>query len=67
MLILTNLKGDNGGTVTGRLSYAQNPNLTAIPAKTKIYGPGIRRSLFIPEEKRTYGVVLIILNKNQDL
>ena len=47
------MRSDNGGTVTGRFSYA-NPNLQQIPARNKELGPRIR-SLFIPEEGHTWG------------
>jgi len=42
------LKGESGGTVTGRLSMS-NPNLQQVPARNKEIGPLIR-SLFLPEE-----------------
>jgi|TARA_R110002072_G_scaffold14201_5_gene59119 DNA polymerase I-like protein with 3'-5' exonuclease and polymerase domains len=42
------LKGETGGTVTGRLSMS-NPNLQQVPARDKEIGPLIR-SLFLPEE-----------------
>ena len=45
---INQLRSDDGGTVTGRFSYA-NPNLQQIPARNKDLGPLIR-SLFIPEE-----------------
>ena len=51
---INQLRGDNGGTVTGRFSYS-NPNLQQIPARNKELGPLIR-SLFIPEEGHTWGV-----------
>jgi DNA polymerase I-like protein with 3'-5' exonuclease and polymerase domains len=51
---INQLRGDNGGTVTGRFSYS-NPNLQQIPARNKELGPRIR-SLFIPEEGHTWGV-----------
>jgi len=51
---INQLRGDNGGTVTGRFSYS-NPNLQQIPARNKELGPAIR-SLFIPEEGHTWGV-----------
>ena len=41
------LRGDFGGTITGRLSYS-NPNLQQLPNYTKL-GMGIR-SIFMPEE-----------------
>jgi DNA polymerase I-like protein with 3'-5' exonuclease and polymerase domains len=50
---INQLRGDNGGTVTGRFSYS-NPNLQQIPARNKELGPAIR-SLFIPEEGHTWG------------
>jgi DNA polymerase I-like protein with 3'-5' exonuclease and polymerase domains len=46
------LKGDQGGTVTGRLSYS-HPNLQQLPNYTNI-GMGIR-SIFIPEEGCEWG------------
>ena len=42
------LRSDDGGTVTGRLSAA-NPNLQQVPARHEIIGPMVR-SLFLPEE-----------------
>jgi DNA polymerase I-like protein with 3'-5' exonuclease and polymerase domains len=42
------LRSDEGGTVTGRLSMA-NPNLQQVPARHEIIGPLVR-SLFLPEE-----------------
>ena len=50
---INQLRSDQGGTVTGRFSYA-NPNLQQIPARNKELGPLIR-SLFIPEEDHTWG------------
>jgi len=50
---INQLRGDNGGTVTGRFSYA-NPNLQQIPARNKDLGPRIRR-LFMPEEGHRWG------------
>ena len=50
---INQLRGDNGGTVTGRFSYS-NPNLQQIPARNKNLGPRIR-ALFIPEEKCRWG------------
>ena len=46
------LKGDFGGTVTGRLSYS-NPNLQQIPNYTDI-GAGVR-SIFVPEKGHKWG------------
>jgi DNA polymerase I-like protein with 3'-5' exonuclease and polymerase domains len=50
---INQLRGDNGGTVTGRFSYS-NPNLQQIPARNKNLGPRIR-ALFLPEEKCQWG------------
>jgi len=50
---INQIRSDQGGTVTGRFSYA-NPNLQQIPARNKDLGPRIR-SLFIPEEGTTWG------------
>jgi len=47
------IRSDQGGTVTGRFSYA-NPNLQQIPARNKELGPMIR-SLFLPEEGHKWG------------
>jgi DNA polymerase I-like protein with 3'-5' exonuclease and polymerase domains len=41
------MRSDDGGTVTGRLSMA-NPNLQQVPARHEIIGPMVR-SLFLPE------------------
>lgn len=41
------LRSDDGGTVTGRLSMA-NPNLQQVPARHEIIGPLVR-GLFLPE------------------
>jgi len=50
---INQLRSDQGGTVSGRLSYS-NPNLQQIPARNKEYGNKIR-SLFLPEEGRQWG------------
>ena len=50
---INQIRSDQGGTVTGRFSYA-NPNLQQIPARHKHLGPLIR-SLFVPEEKCMWG------------
>jgi DNA polymerase I-like protein with 3'-5' exonuclease and polymerase domains len=50
---INQLRSDQGGTVSGRLSYA-NPNLQQIPARNKEFGNKIR-SLFLPEEGRQWG------------
>lgn len=42
------LRSDDGGTVSGRLSMA-NPNLQQVPARHEVIGPMVR-SLFLPEE-----------------
>ena len=42
------MRSDDGGTVTGRLSMA-SPNLQQVPARHDIIGPMVR-SLFLPEE-----------------
>ena len=42
------LRSDEGGTVSGRLSMA-NPNLQQVPARHEIIGPMVR-GLFLPEE-----------------
>ena len=46
------LRGEVGGTITGRLSYS-NPNLQQLPNYTNI-GMGIR-SIFMPEEGHRWG------------
>ena len=50
---INQIRSDDGGTVTGRLSYS-NPNLQQIPARDPDTGPLIR-SLFIPEEGCKWG------------
>ena len=50
---INQLRSDQGGTVTGRFSYA-HPNLQQIPARNKDLGPMIR-SLFIPEKGHKWG------------
>lgn len=47
------LRSDDGGTVTGRLSMA-NPNLQQVPARHEIIGPLVR-SLFLPEQGQIWG------------
>lgn len=47
------LKGDNYGAVTGRLS-SSHPNLQFIPARDKELGPLIR-SMFLPEDESQWG------------
>jgi len=48
------LRSDQGGTISGRLSM-QNPNLQQIPARNPKISPKIR-SLFIPEEGEKWGI-----------
>ena len=50
---INQIRSDQGGTVTGRFSYA-NPKLQQIPARNKDLGPLIR-SLFLPDEGKTWG------------
>ena len=50
---INQLKSDQGGTITGRLSMS-NPNLQQIPSRNEKIGPLIRQ-LFIPEEECTWG------------
>jgi len=50
---INQLRSDNGGTVSGRLSMS-NPNLQQIPAKNKDFGPKIR-GLFVPSEGHRWG------------
>ena len=45
---INQMRSDDGGTVTGRLSMA-SPNLQQVPARHEIIGPLVR-SLFLPEE-----------------
>jgi len=47
------MRGDTGGTVTGRFSYS-NPNLQQIPARNRELGPMIR-SIFVPEKGKQWG------------
>jgi len=46
------MRSDDGGTVTGRLSMA-NPNLQQVPARHEVIGPMVR-SLFLPEEEQIW-------------
>jgi DNA polymerase I-like protein with 3'-5' exonuclease and polymerase domains len=50
---INQIRSDSGGTVTGRFSMS-NPNLQQIPARHPELGPLIR-SIFIPEEKHSWG------------
>ena len=50
---INQLRSDNGGTVSGRLSMS-HPNLQQVPARNKEFGPMIR-SLFVPEEGCQWG------------
>ena len=45
---INQLRSEDGGTVTGRLSM-NNPNLQQVPARHEVIGPMVR-SLFLPEE-----------------
>ncbi len=47
------LRSDEGGTVSGRLSMA-SPNLQQVPARHEVIGPMVR-SLFLPEEGELWG------------
>jgi len=47
------LRGDSGGTVSGRFSYS-TPNLQQVPARDPILGPLVR-GLFLPEEDHVWG------------
>jgi len=49
---INQLRSDDGGTVTGRLSSA-SPNLQQVPARHEIIGPLVR-SLFLPEEGKLW-------------
>ena len=49
---INQLKGEYGGTVSGRLSM-NNPNLQQVPSRNEIIGPKIR-SLFLPENKEKW-------------
>jgi DNA polymerase I-like protein with 3'-5' exonuclease and polymerase domains len=50
---INQLRGEGGGTVSGRLSY-NNPNLQQIPARNLEFGPKIR-SLFKPDNGMQWG------------
>ena len=50
---INQLRGDNGGTVSGRLSMS-NPNLQQLPARNKEFGSKIR-GLFLPDEGCKWG------------
>ena len=50
---INQMRGETGGTVTGRFSYS-NPNLQQIPARNKDIGPLIR-SIFVPDEGCRWG------------
>ena len=50
---INQLRSDNGGTVSGRLSMS-NPNLQQVPARNKEFGKQIR-SLFLPDEGTRWG------------
>tara|TARA_R110000796_G_scaffold65155_3_gene150611 strand:- start:1778 stop:3652 length:1875 start_codon:yes stop_codon:yes gene_type:complete len=50
---INQLRSDNGGTVSGRLSMS-NPNLQQVPARNKEFGKQIR-SLFLPDKGTRWG------------
>jgi len=50
---INQLRSDQGGTVSGRLSMS-NPNLQQLPARNKEYSAKIR-GLFLPEEDHKWG------------
>jgi len=50
---INQLRGDNGGTVSGRLSMS-NPNLQQLPARNKEFAKKIR-GLFMPDEGHQWG------------
>ena len=52
---INQLRSDDGGTVSGRLSMS-NPNLQQIPARDPELGPMIR-SLFLPEEGELWAAI----------
>jgi DNA polymerase I-like protein with 3'-5' exonuclease and polymerase domains len=52
---INQLRGDDGGTVTGRLSMS-NPNLQQVPARHEVIGPTVR-SLFLPEEGQQWAAM----------
>ena len=49
---VSQLRGETGGTVTGRLSMNQ-PNLHQVPARHPVIGPMVR-GLFLPEENHQF-------------
>ena len=49
---INQMRSDDGGTVTGRLSMA-SPNLQQVPARHEIIGPLVR-SLFLPEKEELW-------------
>jgi DNA polymerase I-like protein with 3'-5' exonuclease and polymerase domains len=49
---INQIRSDDGGTVTGRLSMS-NPNLQQVPARHEVIGPMVR-GLFLPEEGQTW-------------
>ena len=52
---INQLRGDSGGTVSGRISM-NNPNLQQIPARDPELGPMIR-SLFLPNEGEQWAAI----------
>ena len=49
---INQLRSDDGGTITGRLSMS-SPNLQQVPARHEIIGPLVR-SLFLPEKEELW-------------
>ena len=58
---INQIRSDQGGTVTGRFSYA-NPNLQQIPARHKHLGPLIE--VYLYQKKNVCGVVLTTANRS---
>lgn len=52
---VSQLRGETGGTVTGRLSMNQ-PNLQQVPARHPVIGPMVR-GLFLPEENQYWSAL----------
>jgi len=52
---VSQLRGETGGTVTGRLSMNQ-PNLQQVPARHPVIGPMVR-GLFLPEEGQLWSAL----------
>lgn len=52
---INQIRSDDGGTVSGRVSYS-SPNLQQVPARDPEMGPMIR-SLFLPEEGQQWAAI----------